>query len=265
MTDEAQITAPPTIAPETGSSASVSKSLSEALEAPTTLTLDGEVRRSTWKPPASVSNEMRTEAAALVAKIDAAMGLCPQDDVRDWLTSLGALVAANITVADARARLTAYVGMLEYPSACYTKASLRKAARRFKFFPTYGELTDFLDAQLAEIRTKRQRLQAIINAAAGQRQIEAPKRQTVEERQRIGALFGRLRQAMETGDYGDLLAGADVRRSTEQAPSGLPSVETGEGGEAPERMDVARRVAAETAGFRKVPKPWERKIQQGAA
>lgn len=110
---------------------------------------------------------MAAEAARIVAAMDAKSDLARVTDMEEWLASLGPLVAGNISVEDARAKLAAYCGMLEYPAACFTKASLAKAAKRFKFFPTFSELTEFLDAQHADLRVKRQRLEAIVRAAQG--------------------------------------------------------------------------------------------------
>ncbi|MFC5353525.1 hypothetical protein [Azospirillum himalayense] len=152
-----------------------------------------------------------------MARIDAAMELSPQSRVRQWLLDLAPLVAVSISASDAAQKLDAYVGMLEYPAAVYTKASLAKAARRFKFFPTFAELADFFDGQLSEVRIKRQRLQAIVNAAAGQKQIAAPEPQTLEQRQHMGALFGKLADAIGTGNFNEVMAAADSRRSVEGA------------------------------------------------
>jgi hypothetical protein len=62
--------------------------------------------------------------------------------IRDWLKALGALSAANMPAADARAKIAAYCPMLaeEYPDWCFTTASLASCAKGFKFFPAYGEL-----------------------------------------------------------------------------------------------------------------------------
>ncbi|MFP5513315.1 MAG: hypothetical protein ACLGJC_09565 [Alphaproteobacteria bacterium] len=138
-----------------------------ALETKLEVLPDGTERPSIWKPPAFVSPEMRAEAASIIAKMDAAGELSPQARVRQWLIDLAPLVAGNMALEDARQRVDALVGSLEYPAACFTQASLRKAARRFTFFPGYKELCDFLDAQLADLRVKRQRLEAIVRAAQG--------------------------------------------------------------------------------------------------
>ena len=68
------------------------------------------------------------------------------DVVRDWLKALGALSAANMSAADARAKMAAYGPMLaeEYPDWCFTTSSLAACAKGFKFFPTFGELSKAL-------------------------------------------------------------------------------------------------------------------------
>jgi hypothetical protein len=70
------------------------------------------------------------------------------DYVSDWLKALGALSAANMSAADARAKIVAYRPMLaaEYPDWCFTQASLAAVAKGFTFFPAYGELAQALTA-----------------------------------------------------------------------------------------------------------------------
>lgn len=62
-----------------------------------------------------------------------------------WLASLGSVTAsrnmgeAAQTVANLEALLP------DYPVGCFSQDSLREAARRFQFFPSYMELEAFLN------------------------------------------------------------------------------------------------------------------------
>lgn len=163
-----------------------------------------------------VSTDLRSEAIRLADMIDIGMRPATLDKMTQWLMDLAPLVAAKLTADEAATKLKAYVGCLEYPSACFTRASLVKAGKRFTWFPAFAEVCKFLDEQLAEIKTKRSRLDAIIAASAGRKQIAAPEPVSLEDRQRIGTLFGMLSKAMETGDYAEVIAAGNVRRKQQE-------------------------------------------------
>lgn len=147
----------------------------------------------------------------MLRRVDLAMAPARHDRMRQWLLDLAPLVAAAISLEDARARLEAYVGLLDYPAGCFTQASLRKAGRRFRFFPAFAELAEFLDAHLLELREKRRRLELIAAPPAAPRQGSKPEPVSLEERQRVGALFGKLSAAIASGNYADVLAEAGMR------------------------------------------------------
>ena len=72
-----------------------------------------------------------------------------------WLSTLGLLVAGRMATADARARLSAFGPLLaDYPVRVFTMETLREAARRFKWFPSYAELAELLDEVAREIGSR---------------------------------------------------------------------------------------------------------------
>jgi hypothetical protein len=66
--------------------------------------------------------------------------------VRQWLQSLGVLVATGMSVADAKERLAVFVPLLaaEFSGRYFNAQSLAFVARRSKFFPTFSEVCDGL-------------------------------------------------------------------------------------------------------------------------
>lgn len=74
-------------------------------------------------------------------------------------------------------KLVAYASLLDdYPRACFTRKTLGAAGRRFKkFFPSFGELCEFLDDTKGELRVKVDRLQRIAKPQP------APKREAEPE------------------------------------------------------------------------------------
>ena len=68
--------------------------------------------------------------------------------VRDWLKALAPLVASNLQHDELRAKITAYVPLLEeeFTPAAFTRASLAEVALQCTFFPAYAELCEKLRA-----------------------------------------------------------------------------------------------------------------------
>lgn len=88
-----------------------------------------------------------TKLVTLMGKLEPA----PQDVFKKWLASLGTLCAGNMSLADADAKTTAYAAMFDAPIGLLNKITLDRAARKFKFFPTYGEIVDFFEEESKEI------------------------------------------------------------------------------------------------------------------
>jgi len=78
---------------------------------------------------------------------------------RDWLKSLGVLVAGSMSVADARERIATYCPLLEQEFApeIFNARSLAFVAQRQKYFPSFHEVCMHLTAW-AEDRTPPKRL-----------------------------------------------------------------------------------------------------------
>lgn len=186
----------------TGSSPSLAKTLSDAIATPTTVLEDGTARPSTWTPPTVIPPELRREAADALPGLLAWMQPADDAGVRQWLGDLGVLVAGNLGADEARAKLVAFTSLLtdDYPRAAFTKRTLAAAARRFKFFPAFAELCDFLDDTKAELRTKVDRVQALAKPAPRRRE-PPPEPVSIEQRHRNADRFRLIATAMETGDW----------------------------------------------------------------
>lgn len=66
--------------------------------------------------------------------------------VRDWLKALGSVVASGLSATEANAKLAAMVpwAAQDFGPECFTAGTLKSAARDFKFFPSYAELSTHL-------------------------------------------------------------------------------------------------------------------------
>lgn len=99
------------------------------------------------KPPEhrlglAVTPEALSEAQSIVQACDDALRPANAETVVKWLTALGKCVVAPGTSEDARSKLTSYASVLSFPPCCYTQATLRRAAERFKWFPAIAELSE---------------------------------------------------------------------------------------------------------------------------
>lgn len=106
------------------------------------------------------------------------MARCPighigqPNTVAEWLSQLGILTAGpKMSVADAKEKLAAYAGGLDFPQFCFTQNSLYAAARYFKWFPAFSEVCDWLDNYIKPSRTMYARVKALANAST---QLPAP-------------------------------------------------------------------------------------------
>ncbi len=93
-----------------------------------------------------------------------------ENTVADWLSQLGIMCAGpKMSVADAKEKIVTYAIGLRYPPICFTRASLYAAGRHFKWFPTFSELCDWLDAVARPARETLERLEALALAKPTQK------------------------------------------------------------------------------------------------
>lgn len=113
--------------------------------------------RSLWTLPPSI----REEASRIRDELRSRLRPADRKRVSDWLASLGTLCAGQMTAEDARVKVAAYVGMLDFPAECYTRDTLREAAELFRFWPSYAELSQFMRGHLYEIRSQLAEMERI--------------------------------------------------------------------------------------------------------
>lgn len=106
---------------------------------------------------------MRQEAGIAAVDVGKRLGPASQDSLRKWLLALGAVCAGASTEEAAGAWVNAMAGLLDTCSGALTKASLKRAATKFKYKPCFSELSQFFEEERAEIETKLKRLKAISN------------------------------------------------------------------------------------------------------
>ena len=121
-------------------------------------------RMQTEQPgaPLAISSTQKAEAERALAAIEAALQPAPQALALRWISALGTLTATKPGEADGDAKARAYAAMLEYPASAFSRASLDAAARKFRWFPSYAEVCEHLEAEVAASKAQRHQLRRAI-------------------------------------------------------------------------------------------------------
>lgn len=154
-----------------------------------------------WTPPDTITPEVQREARELLEQHERASQPADMAAVRIWLAGLGMLTAGKMTAEDAKSKILAYAGTMKYPAGVFTQDSLDRAGRNFKkWFPTYGEVCEFLDREKSAIGVKAGRLRII--AAGGRKPAgvgavqgrESPRQKpTEDDKARVAELMVKVR------------------------------------------------------------------------
>lgn len=184
-----------------------------------------------WTPPLRVTLALSDLAAAALPEWDALLRparIGPVDRVGTrghWLVQLGLLtLGTKATMTEHMQRLALMAGGLMQPTFCFSLVSLYDAARRFRFFPTFGEAAIFLDEIAEPARRERRRLGLIAawrrprtrpTASTGERIAFVPAL-TREERVAFIAEMRALRQKLEQSGIGDTDRAATARRQIDE-------------------------------------------------
>ena len=114
-----------------------------------------------WPLP-EILPEIAAQAGRAVEGYDRLLAPAPPGAAQPWLMQLGVLTAGgNVSVADAKLKAALYEYHLRQPAFCFSDSALRDAAARFKFFPSFAELNEFLNEVAAPYREARNRLAEI--------------------------------------------------------------------------------------------------------
>lgn len=108
-----------------------------------------------------VSEPLQKACRDAVAIYEDLLSPCRPSDFGQWLATLGVLCAGNMTADDAKTKIAAYRGLLHPVKGVLTQATLDKAGRTFKWFPTYGEIADLLAGEERELRNQLARAKQI--------------------------------------------------------------------------------------------------------
>ena len=119
--------------------------------------------REHWEMPALYPG-IQDEARDALVIVEAQLEPASYDVVAKWIASLGMLCNQKGEPGDQVDRVHAYASMLNFPAFCFKASSLDQASDKFSWFPSKGELKDFLDGVALPIRQRAERLEKIANA-----------------------------------------------------------------------------------------------------
>ena len=210
--------------------------LEQALEAPKSFSYGSDdkpdfiVKEAPWKPPAVITPDVRSSAVAQLQAMDDLIKPANKDVVEDWLIRLGQMVIRrkDETPADVLANVMAYSAVMNYPLGCFTLETVERASRRFKFFPPYAEVADFMDREKTAFSERVRRLKVVAEAKDKDTPKKAHKpavrekrywEMTEEERQTFDARIARIMKGGQ-GAQASTLASEIVRGA-----GGMPGVE----------------------------------------
>ena len=84
--------------------------------------------------------------------------------------------------------------MLEYPSSAFSRSSLDAAARKFRWFPSYAEVCEHLEAEVAAAKAQRHQLRrAIALPSEGSRPVGRWSAMTDEQKAEFEATMAKFR------------------------------------------------------------------------
>lgn len=151
-----------------------------------------------WAPPANLPQRTIDEATRAAQQLEQALAPAPDFVKLQWLAQLAKLTGGNASLAEILERIKALAADLDYPALCFTDATRRDAAYRFKFFPTFAELARFLEEVQAPYRDRVRRLKRVAGA-----NVEAEQRGrawhelTDDERRAHEQLMERVRERLK--------------------------------------------------------------------
>ena len=178
-------------------------------------------RIATEQPGAalSISSTTKSDAETALAAIERALEPAPRQTVERWIEALGALTAAPQGEDEAARKTRAYAAMLEFPPQAFSRRSLDTAARKFRFFPSYAELAEHLEAETADLKTTRHQLRrAVALPVADHRPAGKWAAMTPEQREEFDRIMERAREALKSPAAKTSTAGGEI---------GAPVSETG--------------------------------------
>lgn len=117
-----------------------------------------------WWVERPLTADERTAAEQMLGAARAHQRPASEAEVEEWIITLGTVVASNLPTEEAEIKAMALARLVERVpiGVIRRKQTLRQAARRFKFLPTFQELDSFLSEEAAQYRKGMRRLEELL-------------------------------------------------------------------------------------------------------
>jgi hypothetical protein len=152
-----------------------------------------------WTKPESMTAGEVQSSRGWLPRAEALLIPADKKLVEKWLKTLGILCAGQMTAVDAQAKISAYVPLLDCPASILNKRTLADAGRAFKWFPSFSEVSAFLNAEAFVMRKLAARLRMLAETTP---QIEHQpgsdyKELTQEQKDEIDRKIGEAKRAID--------------------------------------------------------------------
>jgi hypothetical protein len=126
------------------------------------------VVRGVWKPPAVVTEPMIFECRRWLDALRQCDATVQEGRIRVWLSRLLFGLSGNHSEDMIRAKLSSFAfALADKPAFCFDDGTLRWAQKHFKsFWPSAGELIEFMEKVEAEVRVKAERAWKVVDGGA---------------------------------------------------------------------------------------------------
>lgn len=125
----------------------------------------------TWAAPRTLTQAVIDKAKTDLAAYEIFMRPAPLGPIEregtrgHWLMQLSMLCAGQKgSMQEYMEKTAAYAKGLQYPAFCFTSKTLYSAARKFKFIPTFSELSDYFSPMVRDHQKIVDRIAALANS-----------------------------------------------------------------------------------------------------
>ena len=120
---------------------------------------------ASWDIPTVITQQLIDAAAEALPAWREYMAPCDLAKAGHWLAQLGVMCGGpKMTADEAKEKIVAYAVGLQFPAFCFSDKSLYTAAKKFKWFPTFSEVSDWLEAKSRVSQDTLTRLEMLASA-----------------------------------------------------------------------------------------------------
>lgn len=146
-----------------------------------------------WSVPKVITDDIKHAAAKKLDYIEKYGEPASEESAIKWLKSLAPLIESAKPMEEIEFRLNSMAQLLDYPTYCFTKETLKLFAEKHKFLPNFHDLSEFMKSFVQKTKNDAYRCRKILD---GDRQKEKADNNltTSDERARMAEKLAELRR-----------------------------------------------------------------------